>query len=446
MTSSARLIHPLPQDDHSNGWSALLPSRTPCPALAADIQVDWLVVGAGYAGLAATRRLAEQQPNASIALLDAGVAGDNASGRNSGFAIDLPHAAGFSPEMVEQGRRAIRVNRWALQALDELVRTHAIDCDWQRQGRYHAAVSARTAERDLRAYARYLQAWGEPFEWLERAPLRQRLGTDYYHAAIFTPGTFLLNPAALARGLFDSLPAPVQRFENSPIIEAQLQGDTPWVRTAQGRIQARAVIVAANAFSHTFGIFQRQQVPILLFASLTPPLTAAQCTQLGSEAIWGLTPAHGAVGSTLRFTADRRLLIRQGFEYSPTLRTTESRRTQAKGMNLHLLRRRFPALEHLTLEHFWMGWLAVSHNHAPAFGQVAKNVWAVSCCNGSGIVRHTAAGLLIADTAAGHTATQEYTADFLAQGQASYIPPRPLRDIGVALSLLRERWIGRTEK
>jgi len=444
MTHASRLVHPLPQDDHTNGWSAILPKRTPCPTLQGDLHVDWLVIGAGYAGIAAARRLAEQQPNASIAIVDAGVAGDNASGRNSGFAIDLPHAAGFSPEMVEQGKQAIRVNRWALDMLNGLVQKHAIACDWQRAGRYHAAVSPRIAERDLRAYARYLQAWDEPFEWLERAQLRERLGTDYYHATIYTPGTYLLNPAALARGLWDSLPAQIQRFENSPVLEAQWHDSTPWVHTAHGRIQAKGVIVAANAFSHTFGIFRQQQVPMLLFASLTAPLSPAERQQLGSEPQWGVTPAHGVVGSTLRLTADGRLLIRQGFEYSPSLRTTEARRAQARAMNLQLLRQRFPQLPTLELEHFWMGWLAVSHNHAPAFGAVGPRTWAVSCCNGSGIVRHTAAGSLIADQALGQG--NPLTADFLAQGQANHIPPRPLRDMGIALYLMRERWQGRTEQ
>ena len=50
-----------------------------------------------------------------------------------------------------------------------------------------------------------------------------------------------------------------------------------------------------------------------------------------------------------------------------------------------------------------MGWLAVSQNHAPAFGPIGENAFAASCCNGSGIVRHTAAGMLIADLALGLT-------------------------------------------
>ena len=62
-------ISQLPQNDSSNGWSRILPPRTPKPALQSNIEADWIVVGAGYAGLAAARRLAENRPDDSIALI-----------------------------------------------------------------------------------------------------------------------------------------------------------------------------------------------------------------------------------------------------------------------------------------------------------------------------------------------------------------------------------------
>lgn len=127
----SRSVYRLPADDRTNGWSALLGTRQPKAPLQGDVAVDWVIVGAGYAGLAAARQLAQQQPDASIAVVDAGVVGENASGRNSGFAIDLQHSSAPSDAAVEAGRRVIRVNRFAVDALERAVTEHSISCGWK---------------------------------------------------------------------------------------------------------------------------------------------------------------------------------------------------------------------------------------------------------------------------------------------------------------------------
>ena len=88
---SERRIDRVPINDAGNGWNRILPQRTPRKVLVGEHKFDWLVIGAGYAGLAAARQLAENRPDATVALVEAGEVGENASGRNSGFAIDLSH-------------------------------------------------------------------------------------------------------------------------------------------------------------------------------------------------------------------------------------------------------------------------------------------------------------------------------------------------------------------
>jgi hypothetical protein len=114
-------ISHLPQNDKTNGWNLVLPQRTPKPALKGDVKADWVVAGAGYAGLAAARRLAVNRPGDRIVLLDAGVMGENASARNSGFAIDLPHAVGGGHDGVDGGAATAR-KRWTNQRQLSMVR------------------------------------------------------------------------------------------------------------------------------------------------------------------------------------------------------------------------------------------------------------------------------------------------------------------------------------
>ena len=170
-------IRLLPADDATNGWSRILPPRPPRPPLEADIRADWVVAGAGFAGLAAARRLAETRPDDRIVLLEAQEAGEGASGRNSGFAIDVPHNVGSALDELDGPRRFMRLSRAAIDHLGRAVSAAGIDCQWSRRGKYHAAVSPWGRREILEPFAKELDALSEPYRWLDRAQLIEEIGT-----------------------------------------------------------------------------------------------------------------------------------------------------------------------------------------------------------------------------------------------------------------------------
>ena len=53
-----------------SGWYAILPEPEPARDLQEDITADWLIIGGGFAGLSAARRLSQLRENESIVLLD----------------------------------------------------------------------------------------------------------------------------------------------------------------------------------------------------------------------------------------------------------------------------------------------------------------------------------------------------------------------------------------
>ena len=85
------IVTRLPRDPGPAGWNRLLPEPAPATPLNSKITADWLVIGAGFAGLAAAHRLVKQAKGSKIVVLDAVRVGDGPAGRNSGFMIDLPH-------------------------------------------------------------------------------------------------------------------------------------------------------------------------------------------------------------------------------------------------------------------------------------------------------------------------------------------------------------------
>ena len=165
-----RAITVLPRNDAGNGWSRILPPRAPRAPLTGTKRADWVVVGAGYAGLAAARRLAENAPNDRIIVLfEALEAGENASGRNSGFGIDLPHVVGSAQDDLSVAHAHLRLSRTALKYLEEIVEGHAIACDWSRAGKYHAAVSPRGEAEMLAPFIEMLKTLDEPHRILDRS-------------------------------------------------------------------------------------------------------------------------------------------------------------------------------------------------------------------------------------------------------------------------------------
>lgn len=71
-------IKNLPFDQNINGWSSIIPYIRGFPSLNQKITADWLVIGAGYAGLAFARRIAELRPHQHVVVLDAIGIADNA--------------------------------------------------------------------------------------------------------------------------------------------------------------------------------------------------------------------------------------------------------------------------------------------------------------------------------------------------------------------------------
>ena len=439
---ATRRIEALPRDDATNGWANILPARHPTPPLEGAVMCDWVVVGAGFAGLAATRRLAENRPHDKIVLLDAQKMGDGASARNSGFVIDLPHNVGAELADKPAEQRVMRLSRAASAYNAEIVAKHGIDCDWSNRGQHLAAVSPGGVAH-LEAFTRELDALGEPYRMLDRRQTAAALGTEYYRAAVHTPGTVLMQPAALVRGLADTMPENVTLHEQSPVTAIDY-GERIRLETPGGSVDAASIILAINGFAPQFGHYRRRIFSIRAYASLTRPLTADEQAALGGEHDWGILPTNAFAAPTMRYTRDNRLLFRQNMSYASRLYTDPAGHEAVRRAHIPLFRARFPMLPEVTFEHTWVGYLCLSRNFAPGFGQHAPNVFTAVCQNAMGATKGTVSGMLVADLACG--VDNPLIADMEAFGQPERLPPRPFLDIGAWANMAWRVWQGRAER
>lgn len=422
----------LPADDATCGWFHLSNSRQPKPAHAGKSSARWVIVGAGYVGLATARQLAQHFPDNEIVLIEAQQVGYGPAGRNAGFAIDLPHDIGADDYIgdITTARKCLKLNLVGQSMLRDIVERHGIDCQMKACGKYQAAVEDRGVAV-LEAYRRGLDKLGQAYEMIDSAELPKHIGTHFYRKALFTPGTVLVQPSALVKGLADTLPANVTLYENTPITDVDY-GDKIVISHRNGSITADKLILATNAFGMSFGFLKGRMLPVFTYASMTRPLTADEQARLGGKPYWGVIPAD-TYGTTVRRTPDNRLLIRNSFSFNPGGQA--DLRFNQRFMERHRVSfaNRFPMLPDVPFEYTWGGSLALSRNHNSQFGQLAPNVYGALCCNGLGITRGTATGLLLADWLAGE---RSELIDFLLESPGpNGNPPEPLLSMGVNINL-----------
>lgn len=430
----------LPVDPGPAAWAQILPRPRRYRPLQGAREFDWLVIGAGFAGLSAARRLRQLRPGASIAVIEAARIAEGASGRNSGFMIDLPHhlAAESYAGALAQDRATIAQNRAAIAFAQEAARAYAMPPEALAPvGKVNAAAT-EAGERANAAYARHLERLGEPFAMLDGAAMRETCGTGFYRSGLFTPGTVMLQPALYIRCLAEGLAAEgVEIFEDTPALELA----PGWrVRTPDGEIRAGRVILAVNGHVESFGLFRRRLMHVFTFASMTRPLEPREAEALGGAPDWGVTPAH-PMGTTVRRISTpegARIVVRNRFLHAPSMRVSPMRLRGVWRDHARAFASRFPQLGAVEMEYRWGGRLCLTRNDAWAFGEVAPGLFSACAQNGLGTVRGTLAGLRAAELACG--ADSEALDAFLALPGPRRLPPWPLPELGAPLYL---RWMER---
>ncbi|TKT75851.1 FAD-dependent oxidoreductase [Aquamicrobium sp. LC103] len=422
-----------PTYSNTCGWNAMLPPRAPRPTLASDLYVDYAVVGAGFTGLAAARRLHDLDPQARIAVFEATTVGEGASARNSGFTGSdvLPRTATL--QGAEKARRQTALMRDAFDWLTGIIRDHGIDCEMQKVGSIRAAATP-AGEASLRKVVEVAETNGIKHAVLDRAAIGERIGSDYYRFGIHINDTYLLQPAALVRGLADALPESVALYENTPVQRLARSGDAWELATEGGRVRARCVVLANNGFIRKFGYLTLRMATIYTYAAVTAPVPEADLPDLGAMPGWGLLPSH-RLGTTLRRIGRDRIMVRSLYAHE-----NEVEQETAAAKLRDRFERRWPGLRHVGFDYVWGGTTAFTMNGAPWWGKLDDGLYASGGCNGSGIAKGTMLGRRLADLIRGVGDPAEVTD---AMGIASRIAPEPFRSIGFhVISALESRRAG----
>jgi len=439
------VITQLPVDLGQSGWNALLPHRQVCQRLEHDIDADYLIVGAGFAGLAAARRLMQLDQDASIVILEAKQVAEGPSGRNSGFMIDIPHAVSSAnyAGKADEDARCTRMNRAAI----EFARAAFEDYQMPGEtlvvsGKVNAAASAGGFDNN-QAYARHLDSLDEPFQLLDHIEMQTLTGSDYYRGGLWTPGTAIIQPALYIRCLAEGLAGQDQcsLFEESAVTSLGQRGDRWRAETDSGSVTVSKVILAVNGLIEAFGYYRHRLMHVNLYASMTRELSAEEVDLLGGEPRWAFTPAD-PLGTTVRRidgSGGHRILIRNRCTYDPKMRPSPAAIGQVSGDHDRAFRSRFPMLAQVNMEYRWSGRMCLSRNHVWAIGEPAKNIYSACCQNGLGTTKGTIAGIVTAEMASARR-SDSLIPDYFEEAAPEKLFPEPFMSLGAGNYLRFREW------
>ena len=371
-------------------WAAVTPAGPDLPELKGSVEADVVVIGAGFTGLSTALHLREQ--GIDVAVVEAVEPGWGASGRNNGQVI--PTLSRPDPEDIIKrhgaaGERLVGLIRDSASILFDLVRRYQIQAEAEQSGwvqPVHSPGRIRIAERRVRQWSKQ----GAPVDLLSSDEMRAMLGTSAWFGGFWNKSGGHINPLALARGLAHVVLQQGGRiYARSPVDSYMREGDRWIVRTAQGQISARALVVASNAYT---GEFSKQLSPGIA-SEVMPVLSWQMATQpLPDAARRVIIPGRQAVSDThgelyfMRYDARNRLVT--GGNVVGFGDKTERLKTMVAAR----LQRLWPEIGAVKFDYVWNGYVGMTTDFLPRLHKLGPNAFGWTGCNGRAVALSIALG------------------------------------------------------
>ena len=381
-------------------WSSTAPAAPATAPLEGDLHADVAIIGAGYTGLACA--LAVAQGRSKVVVLEAGVIGYGASGRNNGQVIptlsrlDPDDVPGRIPEAAggkAKGEALVQLVADSAKFTFELIRKHAIDCEAVQNGwvqPVHSPGRMKLAEKRVKAWARR----GSPVELLDAKGVEAITGSKFWHGGWENATGGKLNPLAYARGLARAaIGAGATVHTESAVQSIEREGNAWRVKTARGSVLAEKVVIATHAYGDSFS----KSLWPKLMQTVFPVRSHQMATQPYPEAVRStvLPEDHACSDSQgdlhfFRWDAHGRLVT------GAALAVPLGWRDRAAARASERLHKVFPQLGRPKFDFVWHGNVGVTWDKLPHCHELAPGVLAFVGCNGRGVALATSIGTQLA--------------------------------------------------
>lgn len=402
--------------------------------LEGDHRADVCIVGGGFTGLWTALHLKALEPTLTIRLLEADICGGGASGRNGGFVMTWMSKAPTLLKLcgAQEGVRLLKESEAGVRAIGAFCHEAGIGAHFRHDGWLWTA----TNKAQLGAWGPCLEALDKvglhPFAELAPAEVARRAGSPGHLAGVYEAGVATVQPAMLARALRRrALDLGVRIHENSPMT-ALHRGSPPAVRTARGKMEARAVVLALNAWAYELPEFRRSVYPVSVDQLATEPVPE-RLARIGLADGVAISDSRLMV-DYYRTTPDGRMVFGKGGAGHLLFGARVGRKIEYPGTRhdevMADLRRLYPDLADAPIAVAWRGPVARTSTGLPFFGRLegAPGIVYGHGYSGNGVGPSYLGGRILASLALGRA--DEWAATPLARGAVGRLPPDPIRYFG----------------
>jgi glycine/D-amino acid oxidase-like deaminating enzyme len=410
-------------------WYSTVQGLQPSPPLQGDVECQIAIVGAGFTGLWTAHFLKSLQPNLDIAVIEQGVAGYGASGRNAGIVspcLDHSHALAIAHFGREEAGRLARIGLDNIKELGE----YAHDCDFEATGVLYVSLKPEhnDAYKDTADTAEELGIGGHHL--LDAEQTRAELNSPLYVGGLQIDDGGIINPFKLVSKLKRELQAAgVRFFENSKVTGVS-EGT---VTVDGGTIKAEKVILATDAYTHhLLPQLLPRFIPLYDYILVSEPLSPEELSSLHWRRRQGVTDGR-TFFNYYRLTADNCVLwgTSEAVYYPSNRVDTGCDHSQQHYDELQAsFARHFPQLKHVRFPYGWGGPIASTTRLTPFFGTTHKGrtLYALGY-TGHGIGTTRIAGKILAHMALSRPS--ELLQLKMVCNQPFPYPPEPLRGLAV---------------
>ena len=170
------------------------------------------------------------------------------------------------------------------------------------------------------------------------------------------------------------------------------------------------------------GFKKHRVVSIASFGTLTWQLTDDEKKHVGGGE-FGVQPASPN-GSTVRLTADGRILMRNTLWYARSKRFEDDLIAEMERRHRQSIAERWPALGEVDFKGTWGGIMAFTRNEGTVWGAVADDLYILMTTSTAPMTRSTVLGKLFAKDLS--CVDSEELRTLKAMPQAAFMPPDPI--------------------